>query len=131
MNLSHGQPAWKQGLAGLGFRARVTAMRSRLEVWLLEVLKAQVLHAMPLDRDVGDQRAAALLLASNQRTGSGSILTEVAETEHLAWGHDQSPADDRCWLLRQLEQDSSELSHVALAEPDLYSFSDGQAFVAS
>jgi len=48
------------------------------------------------------------------------------------------------WLLRQLEQDNSDLSHVALAEiavaggafddlaaePDLYSFSDGEAIVA-
>jgi len=55
------------------------------------------------------------------------------------------PADDRRWLLRQLEQDSSGLNHEALAEmamaggafanlaaePDLYSFSDGEAIGAS
>ena len=54
------------------------------------------------------------------------------------------PAYDRRWLLRQLEQDSSDLSHGALAEmamawgafddlaaePDLYSFSDGEAIGA-
>jgi hypothetical protein len=54
------------------------------------------------------------------------------------------PADDRHWLLRQLEQDNSDLSNGVLAEmamaggafddlaaePDLYSFSDGEAIVA-
>ena len=61
-------------------------------------------------------------------------MTNPQLTENL-------PADDRRWLLRQLEQDSSDLSHGALAEmamaggafddlaaePDLYSFSDGEA----
>ena len=58
-------------------------------------------------------------------------MTNPQLTENLLAVIRSLPADDRCWLLRQLEQDSSELSHVALAEPDLYSFSDGQAFVAS
>jgi len=49
------------------------------------------------------------------------------------------PADDRQWLLRQLEQDNSELSPGTLAggafddlavESDLYSFSDGEAIRA-
>lgn len=72
-------------------------------------------------------------------------MTNPQLTENLLAVIRSLPADDRCWLLKQLEQDSSELSHVALAEmamaggafddlsaePDLYSFSDGQAFVAS
>lgn len=63
----------------------------------------------------------------------------------LAWIR-SLPADDWRWLLRQLEQDSSGLSHDALAgelamaggafgelaaEPDLYSFSDGEAISAN
>jgi len=66
-------------------------------------------------------------------------------TENLLAMIRSLPADDRRWLLRQLEQDSNDLSHGALAElamaggafddlaaePDLYSFSDGEAIVAS
>ena len=54
------------------------------------------------------------------------------------------PDEDCGWLLKQLEQDSNDLSHGALAEmamaggafddlaaePDLYSFSDGEAIGA-
>ena len=64
-------------------------------------------------------------------------MTNPQLTENL-------PADDRRWLLRQLEQDSSDLSNGALAEmamaggafddlaaePDLYSFSEGEAIAA-
>jgi len=66
-------------------------------------------------------------------------------TENLLAMIRSLPADDRRWLLRQLEQDSNDLSHGALAElamaggafddlaaePDLYSFLDGEAIVAS
>ena len=62
-------------------------------------------------------------------------------TENLLAVIRSLPADDRRWLLSQLEQDSTDLSNAALAElamaggafddlaaePDLYSFSDGEA----
>ena len=71
-------------------------------------------------------------------------MTNFQLTEKLFAVIRSLPADDRSWLLRQLEQDSSDLSHAALAEiavaggafddlaaePDLYSFSDGEAIVA-
>ena len=71
-------------------------------------------------------------------------MTNPQLTENLLAAIRSLPADDRSWLLRQLEQDSSDLSHTALAEiavtggafddlaaePDLYSFSDGEAIVA-
>ena len=70
-------------------------------------------------------------------------MTNPQLTENLLAAIRSLPADDRSWLLRQLEQDSSDLSHTALAEiavaggafddlaaePDLYSFSDGEAIV--
>ncbi|MEA5400250.1 hypothetical protein VB734_09385 [Synechococcus sp. BA-124 BA4] len=71
-------------------------------------------------------------------------MTNPQLTENLLAVIRSLPADDRRWLLRQLEQDSSDLSHGALAEmamvggafddlaaePDLYSFSDGEAIGA-
>ena len=71
-------------------------------------------------------------------------MTNPQRTENLLAVIRSLPADDRRWLLRQLEQDSSDLSHGALAEvamdggsfddlaaePDLYSFSDGEAISA-
>jgi hypothetical protein len=62
-------------------------------------------------------------------------------TENLLAVIRSLPADDRRWLLSQLEQDGSDLSNGSLAElamtggaladlaaePDLYSFSDGEA----
>ena len=58
-------------------------------------------------------------------------MTNPQLTENLLAVIRSLPADDRSWLLRQLEQDNSDLSHAALAaEPDLYSFSDGEAIVA-
>ena len=70
-------------------------------------------------------------------------MTNRQLTENLLAVIRSLPADDRSWLLRQLEQDNSDLSHAALAEiavaggafddlatePDLYSFSDGEAIV--
>ena len=71
-------------------------------------------------------------------------MTNPQLTENLLGVIRSLPADDRRWLLRQLEQDSSKLSLDALAElamagggfddlaaePDLYSFSDGEAISA-
>ena len=71
-------------------------------------------------------------------------MTNPQLTENLLAVIRSLPADDRSWLLRQLEQDNSDLSHAAraeiavaggafddlAAEPDLYSFSDGEAIVA-
>ena len=71
-------------------------------------------------------------------------MTNPQLTENLLAVIRSLPADDRRWLLRQLEQDNSDLSNGALAEmamaggafddlaaePDLYSFSDGEAIVA-
>ncbi|QPN69976.1 hypothetical protein [Synechococcus sp. CBW1108] len=71
-------------------------------------------------------------------------MTNPQLTENLLAVIRSLPADDRRWLLRQLEQDTSDLSHGALAEmamaggafddlaaeSDLYSFSDGEAIVA-
>ena len=68
-------------------------------------------------------------------------MTNPQLTENLLAVIRSLPADDRRWLLRQLEQDNSDLGHGALAEqamaggafadlaaePDLYSFSDGEA----
>jgi hypothetical protein len=72
-------------------------------------------------------------------------MTNPQLTENLLEVIRSLPAEDRQWLLRQLEQDSSELSTGTLAqmamaggafddlasEPDLYSFSDGEAISAS
>ncbi|MCX5967221.1 MAG: hypothetical protein NTV57_06185, partial [Cyanobacteria bacterium] len=53
-----------------------------------------------LDRDVGEQRATALLLASHQRMGSCPILAEgagffsellAAKTEDAGWQQGQNP----------------------------------------
>lgn len=71
-------------------------------------------------------------------------MTNPQLTENLLAVIRSLPADDRQWLLRQLEQDSSELSTCTLAEmamaggafddltvePDHYSFSDGKAISA-
>ena len=71
-------------------------------------------------------------------------MTNPQLTENLLAVIRSLPADDRHWLLRQLEQDNSDLSDGALAEmamaggafddlaaePDLDSFSDGEAIVA-
>jgi hypothetical protein len=71
-------------------------------------------------------------------------MTNPQLTENLLAVIRSLPADDRSWLLRQLEQDNSDLGQGALAEmamaggalddlaaePDLYSFSDGEAIVA-
>ena len=71
-------------------------------------------------------------------------MTNPQLTENLLAVIRSLPADDRHWLLRQLEQDNSDLSNAALAEmamaggafddlaaePDLDSFSDGEAIVA-
>lgn len=71
-------------------------------------------------------------------------MTNPQLTENLLGVIRSLPADDRRWLLRQLEQDSSKLRLDALAElamagggfddlaaePDLYSFSDGEAISA-
>ena len=71
-------------------------------------------------------------------------MTNPQLTENLLAVIRSLPADDRHWLLRQLEQDNSDLSNGALAEmamaggafddlaaePDLDSFSDGEAIVA-
>ncbi len=71
-------------------------------------------------------------------------MTNPQLTENLLAVIRSLPADDRRWLLRQLEQDNSDLNNAALAEmamaggafddltaePDLYSFSDGEAIVA-
>ena len=68
-------------------------------------------------------------------------MTNPQLTENLLAVIRSLPADDRRWLLRQLEQDNSDLGHGAMAElamaggafadlaaePDLYSFSDGEA----
>ena len=68
-------------------------------------------------------------------------MTNPQLTENLLAVIRSLPADDRRWLLSQLEQDSTDLSNGALAElamaggaiddlaaePDLYSFSDGEA----
>ena len=68
-------------------------------------------------------------------------MTNPQLTENLLAVIRSLPADDRRWLLSQLEQDSTDLSNAALAElamgggafddlaaePDLYSFSDGEA----
>ena len=43
-------------------------------------------------------------------------MTNPQLTENLLAVIRSLPADDRRWLLRQLEQDSSDLSHGALAE---------------
>jgi hypothetical protein len=72
-------------------------------------------------------------------------MTNPKLTENLLAVIRSLPAYDCRWLLRQLEQDSSDLSDGALAElamaggafndlaaePDLYSFSDGEAIGAS
>ncbi len=72
-------------------------------------------------------------------------MTNPQLTENLLEVIRSLPAEDRQWLLRQLEQDSSELRTGTLAqmamaggafddlvaEPDLYSFSDGEAISAS
>ncbi|MFN5698550.1 MAG: hypothetical protein ACK486_16160, partial [Cyanobacteriota bacterium] len=64
-------------------------------------------------------------------------MTNPQLTENLLAVIRSLPADDRRWLLRQLEEDSRDLSNGALvemamaggafddlaAEPDLYSFS--------
>ncbi len=71
-------------------------------------------------------------------------MTNPQLTENLLAVIRSLPADDRRWLLRQLEQDNSDLSNGALAEmamaggafddlaaePDLYSLSVGEAIVA-
>jgi hypothetical protein len=71
-------------------------------------------------------------------------MTNPQLTESLLAVIRSLPSDDRQWLLRQLEQDRSELGHRALAqmamaggsfadlaaEPELYSFSDGEAIGA-
>ena len=71
-------------------------------------------------------------------------MTNPQLTENLLAVIRSLQADDRRWLLRQLEQDSSDLSNAAMAElamaggafddlaaePDLYSFSDGEAIGA-
>lgn len=68
-------------------------------------------------------------------------MTNPQLTENLLAVIRSLPADDRRWLLSQLEQDGSDLSNGSLAElamtggafddlaaePDLYSFSDGEA----
>lgn len=68
-------------------------------------------------------------------------MTNPQLTENLLAVIRSLPANDRRWLLSQLEQDSTDLSNGALAElamaggayddlaaePDLYSFSDGEA----
>lgn len=68
-------------------------------------------------------------------------MTNPQLTENLLAVIRSLPADDRRWLLSQLEQDSTDLSNAALAELamaggafddlaaelDLYSFSDGAA----
>ena len=68
-------------------------------------------------------------------------MTNPQLTENLLAVIRSLPADDRRWLLSQLEQDSTDLSNAALAElamaggafddlaaePDLYSFSDEEA----
>jgi hypothetical protein len=68
-------------------------------------------------------------------------MTNPQLTENLLAVIRSLPANDRRWLLSQLEQDSTDLSNAALAElamaggafddlaaePDLYSFSDGEA----
>lgn len=43
-------------------------------------------------------------------------MTNPQLTENLLAVIRSLPADDRSWLLRQLEQDNSDLSHGALAE---------------
>ena len=43
-------------------------------------------------------------------------MTNPQLTENLLAVIRSLPADDRSWLLRQLEQDNSDLSHAALAE---------------
>ena len=67
-------------------------------------------------------------------------MTNPQLTENLLAVIRSLPADDRRWLLSQREQDSTDLSNAALAElamaggafddlaaePDLYSFSDGE-----
>jgi hypothetical protein len=71
-------------------------------------------------------------------------MTNPQLTESLLAVIRSLPSEDRQWLLRQLEQDLSELGHRALAqmamaggsfadlaaEPELYSFSDGEAIGA-
>ena len=71
-------------------------------------------------------------------------MTNPQLTETLLAVIRSLPAEDRSWLLRPLEQDNSEINPCALAEmamaggafddlaaePDLYSFSDGEAIVA-
>ena len=52
-------------------------------------------------------------------------MTNPQLTENLLAVIRSLPADDRRWLLRQLEQDND-----LAAEPELYSFSDGDAIVA-
>jgi hypothetical protein len=71
-------------------------------------------------------------------------MTNPQLTESLLAVIRSLPSEDRQWLFRQLEQDSIELGHGALAqmamaggafgdlaaEPELYSFSDGEAIRA-
>ncbi len=71
-------------------------------------------------------------------------MTNPQLTQNLLAVIRSLPAEDRQWLLRQLDQESSDLSSHALTEmamaggafddlagePDLYSFSDGIAIGA-
>jgi hypothetical protein len=71
-------------------------------------------------------------------------MTNPQLTESLLAVIRSLPSEDRQWLLSQLEQDRTELGHCALAqmamaggsfadlaaEPELYSFSDGEAIGA-
>jgi hypothetical protein len=50
------------------------------------------------------------------QTAYPGAMTNPQLTENLLAVIRSLPADDRRWLLRQLEQDSSDLSHGALAE---------------
>jgi hypothetical protein len=71
-------------------------------------------------------------------------MTNPQLTENLLAVIRSLPDEDRRWLLRQLDHDSSALNHRAMAEmamaggsfddlakePDIYNFSDGEAIDA-